>query len=743
MKLFDENIAQEKRVETIKTLPSTQHRREIDNYANYFSDALSEIIPITKQVRNFVKDTFSSFVSPDSFQRKLNSVFNCLGWRVVISGTIEDRVAFLLNSIGETYIYSFGAAIDEVFTDDEIIELSINSPRKYLSKADVSPKYLKKLEDTNVMLISLYHPEIFPLCRFPLGISDLAYALRKRFMCKVELYDMQLGTSLSEFIKKVIIIKPQLIGISATFGQNDILDQAIDELNDLPEHYKPYVVFGGSLPVLNIEHIFNRFPRALIGLGPGEHTLRDIIKWTRNEIRKEDICGVAYKDDKGCIVKTKNINNRYADNIIPELDLLPDILDNYGVMQLESSRGCSYSCSFCPREHKGIWSGEAANATSTIIKHISNEFDNHPLLSRKIFLVDEEFFGYHSLSNTRVLGVSDNLSKYGFSFETSSRIDQVYRPNKEIEWHVQRIDTWRKLSNTNLSRCLFGVESGVDSILNRFNKKTTSKQNIVSIRMLSLIGTPTRFTYITFDPLMTFDELVETFTFLGRTDLILKKSALLSSEQIYRLSQDDLYANKNSLMNPFYRSVSYMLVSMECLVNSKYTTMVNAKKLIKGHNLQMGKEIVEYENSIIGLYSKYCQLWIDHNFSLDYLFKSLQKISSLEVSNKIHTLRVILKDYSYHLLGEMIRLEIDIHYKEIIRIKSRKKIELLKRKWILSSNKDSALLLLLKLFKNELKETIFDSYCKIKPYLSSINAEMIEQEIEKWSNNTNWRFING
>ena len=72
---------------------------------------------------------------------------------------------------------------------------------------------------------------------------------------------------------------------------------------------------------------------------------------------------------------------------------------------------------------------------------------------------------------------------------------------------------------------LFGVESGVDSILERFNKETTGDQNALAIRTLSALGVPTRFTYITFDHLMTLEELKATYAFQGRTDLLLRPHA--------------------------------------------------------------------------------------------------------------------------------------------------------------------------------------------------------------------------
>ncbi len=46
------------------------------------------------------------------------------------------------------------------------------------------------------------------------------------------------------------------------------------------------------------------------------------------------------------------------------------------------------------------------------------------------------------------------------------------------------------LVHRGLRRCLFGVESGVSSILERFNKETTGAQNALAIRTLTALGVP-------------------------------------------------------------------------------------------------------------------------------------------------------------------------------------------------------------------------------------------------------------
>jgi hypothetical protein len=119
-------------------------------------------------------------------------------------------------------------------------------------------------------------------------------------------------------------------------------------------------------------------------------------------------------------------------------------------------------------------------------------FDRHPRVSRTVYLVDEEFIGRDPDAAERALAVATTVHEAGFRWETSCRIDQVVWPDRDEVWHTDRVQMWRDLLGRGLRRCLFGVESGVTSILQRFNKEMTAEQNALAIRTLSALGVPTR-----------------------------------------------------------------------------------------------------------------------------------------------------------------------------------------------------------------------------------------------------------
>jgi hypothetical protein len=341
-------------------------------------------------------------------------------------------------------------------------------------------------------------------------------------------------------------------------------------------------------------------------------------------------------------------------DIFPELDLLPATFEHHGVAQLETSRGCTNFCSFCPRGHKGMWSGAAPQQLPWMLAEMQRVFDRYPQVSRTVYLVDEEFIGRDTDAGGRALEVARVVHDAGFRWESSCRVDQVVRLDEGLAWHAGRVEMWRILMRRGLRRMLFGVESGVDSILDRFAKETTGQQNALAIRTLSALGVPTRFTYITFDHLMTLEELKASYAYQGRTDLLLSPMPDLTAGQIVRGVRDEEFAAKAAAGTPLHTAISYLLVSMECLIGAAYTRKVQAAGLAGTIRPSMGRVDARFADWRIGVASHWAQLWVDRNFALDYTLKSLEKVLDGPPRHAARQARIVLKDAAYTVLGEMI-----------------------------------------------------------------------------------------
>jgi hypothetical protein len=193
-------------------------------------------------------------------------------------------------------------------------------------------------------------------------------------------------------------------------------------------------------------------------------------------------------------------------------------------------------------------------------------------------------------------------------------------------------------------------------LLARFNKQTIAAQNVLTIRLLSALGVPTRFTYLTFDPLMAMDELRATHTFQARTDLLLRPQPGLDPGELVTAVADERFVAEHRAGLPFYTGICYMLVSMECLTGSAYTRRVQAAGLSGPTRPSMGRVDARYADWRIGRCSHHAQLWIDRNFVLDYTLKSLEKVQDGVTRHALREARGVIKAAAFQVLGDMIQV---------------------------------------------------------------------------------------
>jgi hypothetical protein len=609
-----------------------------------------------------------------------------------------------------------------------------------LSTVTVSDEAAFRLERPHVLLLSLYHPEWFPLPRFPLAVSDLARSCRQTLMGQVDLMDMQLGPSLDDLVAAIKDGRPDVVGISATFGQHDLMKGLLDAIYSL--HEPPMIVAGGSLTVRNQALLLEEYPRLLIARGPGEPTIADLVGYFHGDLALEQVRGIAYHqpDAEGstpAVVgaprrRTPVTPNRWQDDFLPELDLLDATFASHGVAQLEVSRGCTSHCSFCPREHKGGWASSAIDNLPWLLAAIGNIADRHPGISRTLYVVDEEFIGRGDEAVERALAVAGHMHDAGFAWESSCRIDQVVRPDRDRDWHTERGSMWRRLVDLGLRRMLFGVESGVDTILDRFAKGTTAEQNALAIRTLSALGVPTRFTYITFDHLMTADELRASHRFQARTDLLLQPLPTLTVDQIVDGVRDPDFVAEHATGRPFSTEISYMLVSMECLIGAAYTRAVQSEGLAGRADPSMGRLEARYSDWRIGVCSQNAQRWVDRHFALDYLLKSLEKILDGEPRRLLREARVVLKDAAFDLLTGMLGL-IDQHSDQL----GSGSVPPSQRRAL-----DQAVSALMDQLVQDLAARLSVTIEGVLPSLRPTDAGLLAAAFERWEATEGWHLIN-
>ncbi|WP_405999868.1 B12-binding domain-containing radical SAM protein [Streptomyces sp. NBC_00829] len=676
------------------------------------------------------QDTHRLSIAPESLRAALADRHTA---RVHVTGTLERRLVFLEREDGQWAVADLSGQPHDTrtwpaWTDGH---LQLDTGRSWLSLAKLDEHIVYRFSRPQVLLAALYHPENFPLPRFPLGISDVARAARSTLLGTVSLADMQLGVVLDDLLTRVREDTPDILGVSATFGQHDLLIKLLDAAYALDA--PPTVIVGGSLTARNEGLLLGRYPDLLVARAGGEETMEALLGHWHGDLKRDQIPALGFNGvarGGGIAIgrrhTAKQVARDASADIFPELDLLPATFEYHGVAQLEASRGCTNFCSFCPRGHKGTWSGGAPDRLPWMLGEIRRVFDRYPEVARVLYLVDEEFIGAGPDAVERALSVAGVLKAAGFAWESSCRIDQVVHRGHDRAWHVERAQMWRTLvREQGLRRMLFGVESGVDSILSRFNKETTAEQNALAIRTLSVLGVPTRYTYITFDPLMTLVELKATHAFQGRDDLLLRPSPGLSADEIVDGVGDEAFVAEHTTGRPMHTGISYMLVSMECLIGAAYTREATKAGLTGDLRPQMGRVDSTYADWRIGVASEWAQRWVDRNFALDYTLKSLEKILDGEQRSVVRGARVVLKGAAYGVLGDMISVI------ETQSLDSTAETDLIVK---IADSLGTRI--------DQLRGEMDTTVTEVAAQLRGEHGEMLRREHARWASETTWRLIN-
>jgi hypothetical protein len=98
--------------------------------------------------------------------------------------------------------------------------------------APLCERLSERLKLPSVMLVSLFHPEMYPATRLTLGIGYIASYLRLHHLAKVEMIDCQFGTGIDEVLTYVRQSQPDILGVSVNFGQFDLMEQLLDGIYD-------------------------------------------------------------------------------------------------------------------------------------------------------------------------------------------------------------------------------------------------------------------------------------------------------------------------------------------------------------------------------------------------------------------------------------------------------------------------------------------------------------------------------
>lgn len=302
----------------------------------------------------------------------------------------------------------------------------------------------------------------------PLGLAYIASVLEREGY-GVDIQDMNIMHSqITDFLKKVKQIQPQIVGISFMTPQVKIAGQIAEEVKAVAP--SAWVVVGGPHVSAVPQEVLQQRAIDFAVIGEGEMTMLDLARvLLRTGGDFDDIYGLAFRRDGKVVLTLPRAPIMDLDSLpFPAWHLLP--VSKYSVrgyggdlskptFAILSSRGCPYRCIFC---------------------------DSHAVFGRKFrgrsaeHILSEIVYLHSKYGATQFDMVDDTIT---INKERLTRLCQmVIERELNIQWMCNaRVNTvdynlLRLMRDAGCVRIDFGVESGDPDVLKAIKKGITIDQ---------------------------------------------------------------------------------------------------------------------------------------------------------------------------------------------------------------------------------------------------------------------------
>lgn len=262
---------------------------------------------------------------------------------------------------------------------------------------------------------------------FPTGLGYLAGALMRERI-PFSFYDFQMNRlKIKDFLQQVNKnAVPDLFAITGFLTSFQSVQKICEVIkNNFP---KSKIVVGGKIAVVNPEILFKYLQTDFIIHGEGEVALIQLIKAMRNQFDYEKVQGLSYKSINGDILVNgeADLINNISDYSIPyeKFDMRSYVNScniqspNTPSINLISSRGCPFSCTFC-NNSKGKKSSMRYYETDTIFNSLDYLISNFGL---KHVTFNDDIFGVNKKQRN---DICLKIKERKLSFSISTRLDYL------------------------------------------------------------------------------------------------------------------------------------------------------------------------------------------------------------------------------------------------------------------------------------------------------------------------------
>ncbi len=348
-----------------------------------------------------------------------------------------------------------------------------------------------------------------------LGLGYLAACLRKRNI-DVKILNMTHWTVPQAF-QEVKRFSSKILGVSIPFQRSGAL--AFNLISRLKkEGFAAHVVVGGIYPTFSYEEIMKRFPAVdSVVLGEGEETIVELAEAVINGNDWRQVKGIAYRENGQTVTNETRPLIKDLDTIpFPERDALPEVLKKTNFAPMLTSRGCYGRCSFCSVVPFFSKFGPKYRMRSS--KNVMEEIEMlyHQYNVRNIEFNDANFIGGKGRGFNRAREIAEEILKSNLDLRFSIQC----RPDDVDE------ELFTVLKNAGLSKVFLGVESGSQSMLDRFHKDVTVEENLKSLEILGKLDLIVFMGFITFDDRTSLKEFNENLVFIQKAKRVMPKNRL-------------------------------------------------------------------------------------------------------------------------------------------------------------------------------------------------------------------------
>jgi anaerobic magnesium-protoporphyrin IX monomethyl ester cyclase len=301
--------------------------------------------------------------------------------------------------------------------------------------------------------------------------------------------------------------KPICFGVTSMTGPQIL--RALEASHRFKEVYPDVpVVWGGIHASLLPEQTLRNPDIDIVVVGEGEETFEDLTKAIESGRAFNTVSGIYYKDD-GAIRCSTSRNFIHLDSEPPVSYQLVDInlyrRKLFGVdhITFNSSRGCTFRCSFCwdPVMHQRKWRAMQPRTVIDQLKRIIRDYD-----IRGFLFTDDHFF----IDMHRAHGILEEIVRADLDIMISKlqiRADTICRMDREF---------LQLLVRAGVKRMTVGVESGSQRVLDLIKKDVSVEEVIQANQKLAEFPIVPLYLFMMGLPTETPDELKQSIVLAQR-----------------------------------------------------------------------------------------------------------------------------------------------------------------------------------------------------------------------------------